>query len=54
VGKASVVFLAIRREHYSVLWDLKHLLAGKVCVFVCVCVRGLGCEQKDTFSFFFF
>ncbi|XP_020364206.1 metalloreductase STEAP2 [Oncorhynchus nerka] len=32
VGKASVVFLAIRREHYSVLWDLKHLLAGKVLV----------------------
>ena len=28
VGKASIVFLAIRREHYSVLWDLKHLLEG--------------------------
>lgn len=29
VGKASIVFLAIRREHYSVLWDLKHLLKGR-------------------------
>lgn len=29
VGKARIVFLAIRREHYSVLWDLKHLLKGK-------------------------
>lgn len=28
VGKANIVFLAIRREHYSVLWDLKHLLEG--------------------------
>lgn len=28
VGKAYIVFLAIRREHYSVLWDLKHLLEG--------------------------
>ncbi|KAA8580970.1 hypothetical protein FQN60_013928 [Etheostoma spectabile] len=32
VGKASIVFLAIRREHYSVLWDLKHLLEGKILV----------------------
>lgn len=32
VGKAGLVFLAIRREHYSVLWDLKHLLEGKVVV----------------------
>ncbi|KAL1006711.1 hypothetical protein UPYG_G00075760 [Umbra pygmaea] len=32
VGKAAVVFLAIRREHYSVLWDLKHLLDGKILV----------------------
>ncbi|KAM9332586.1 metalloreductase STEAP2 [Pholidichthys leucotaenia] len=32
VGKANVVFLAIRREHYSVLWDLKHLLEGKILV----------------------
>ncbi|KAG7488276.1 hypothetical protein MATL_G00033240 [Megalops atlanticus] len=32
VGKAALVFLAIRREHYSSLWDLKHLLAGKVLV----------------------
>lgn len=29
VGKANIVFLAIRREHYSVLWDIKHLLEGK-------------------------
>ncbi|XP_030612584.1 metalloreductase STEAP2 [Archocentrus centrarchus] len=32
VSKASIVFLAIRREHYSVLWDLKHLLEGKILV----------------------
>lgn len=32
VGKATVIFLAIRREHYPVLWDLKHLFAGKVLV----------------------
>ncbi|XP_020796408.2 metalloreductase STEAP2 [Boleophthalmus pectinirostris] len=32
VGKANMVFLAIRREHYSVLWDLKHLLEGKILV----------------------
>ncbi|XP_068604071.1 metalloreductase STEAP2 [Brachionichthys hirsutus] len=32
LGKASIVFLAIRREHYSALWDLKHLLKGKVLV----------------------
>ncbi|XP_061876872.1 metalloreductase STEAP2 [Entelurus aequoreus] len=32
VGKASVVFLAIRREHYAVLLDLKHLLEGKILV----------------------
>ena len=29
VGKASILFLAIRREHYSILWDLKHLLEGR-------------------------
>lgn len=29
VGKASIIFLAIRREHYSILWDLKHLLEGR-------------------------
>lgn len=28
LAKASIIFLAIRREHYSVLWDLKHLLEG--------------------------
>lgn len=32
VGKADVMFLAIRREHYSSLWDIKHLLAGKILV----------------------
>ncbi|XP_062848277.1 metalloreductase STEAP2-like [Trichomycterus rosablanca] len=32
VGKASMIFLAIRREHYSCLWDIKHLLAGKILV----------------------
>ncbi|XP_049421737.1 metalloreductase STEAP2 isoform X3 [Epinephelus fuscoguttatus] len=32
VGKASIVFLAIHREHYSFLWDLKHLLEGKILV----------------------
>ncbi len=32
VGKANIVFLAIRREHYSSLWDIKHLLAGKILV----------------------
>ncbi|XP_069544629.1 metalloreductase STEAP2 [Brachyistius frenatus] len=32
VSKANIVFLAIRREHYSVLWDLKHLLEGKILV----------------------
>lgn len=29
VGKASIVFLAIHREHYSILWDIKHLLEGR-------------------------
>ncbi|XP_076014383.1 metalloreductase STEAP2 [Genypterus blacodes] len=32
VEKANVVFMAIRREHYSILWDLKHLLEGKILV----------------------
>ncbi|XP_067107822.1 metalloreductase STEAP2 [Osmerus mordax] len=33
VGKAGIIFLAIRREHYpAVLWDLKHLLSGKVLI----------------------
>uniref|UniRef100_A0A672Y825 STEAP family member 2, metalloreductase n=1 Tax=Sphaeramia orbicularis TaxID=375764 RepID=A0A672Y825_9TELE len=32
VAKAAIVFLAIRREHYPVLWDLKHLLEGKILV----------------------
>ena len=29
VAKAPLIFLAIRREHYPVLWDLKHLLDGE-------------------------
>ncbi|XP_054622062.1 metalloreductase STEAP2 [Dunckerocampus dactyliophorus] len=32
VGKASIVFLAIHREHYAILLDLKHLLEGKILV----------------------
>lgn len=32
LAKATIVFLAIRREHYCVLWDLKHLLEGKILV----------------------
>ncbi|XP_042570518.1 metalloreductase STEAP2-like [Cyprinus carpio] len=32
VGKANIVLLAIRREHYSSIWDIKHLLAGKILV----------------------
>lgn len=62
VGKANVVFLAIRREHYSVLWDLKHLLEGTqhttdphflhsdsittVCLLFCREDSG-GCEQQQ-------
>ncbi|TRY85050.1 hypothetical protein DNTS_009550 [Danionella cerebrum] len=32
VGKAGILFLAIRREHYSSLWDIKHVLVGKILV----------------------
>ncbi|XP_043923466.1 metalloreductase STEAP2 [Protopterus annectens] len=32
VTKANLIFLAIHREHYASLWDLKHLLIGKVLV----------------------
>ncbi|XP_043960724.1 metalloreductase STEAP2 [Gambusia affinis] len=32
IKKSNILFLAIHREHYSVLWDLKHLMAGKVLV----------------------
>ncbi|KAM6953121.1 LOW QUALITY PROTEIN: metalloreductase STEAP2-like [Aplochiton taeniatus] len=32
VGKADILFLAIRREHYPGLRDLKHLLGGKLLV----------------------
>ncbi|MEQ2196125.1 Metalloreductase steap2 [Xenoophorus captivus] len=28
IRKSNIVFLAIHREHYSVLWDLKHLMAA--------------------------
>lgn len=28
--KSNVVFLALHREHYSQLWDLKHLMAGTI------------------------
>ncbi|KAG5849939.1 hypothetical protein ANANG_G00077020 [Anguilla anguilla] len=31
-GRAGVVVLAVRREHYASLWGLRHLLAGKVLV----------------------
>ncbi|MEE6466779.1 hypothetical protein FKM82_007047 [Ascaphus truei] len=30
--KANIIFVAIHREHYSSLWDLKHLLSGKILV----------------------
>ncbi|XP_053119194.1 metalloreductase STEAP2 isoform X3 [Hemicordylus capensis] len=32
VAKASLIFVAIHREHYATLWDLKHLLVGKILV----------------------
>ncbi|KAJ8389055.1 hypothetical protein AAFF_G00124520 [Aldrovandia affinis] len=32
VAKAGLVFLALRRQHYTTLWGLKHLLSGKVLV----------------------
>ncbi|XP_006634352.2 metalloreductase STEAP2 [Lepisosteus oculatus] len=32
VAKAGLIFLAIHREHYASLWDLKHLLVGKILV----------------------
>ncbi|XP_035269843.1 metalloreductase STEAP2-like [Anguilla anguilla] len=32
VGRAGVVVLAVRREHYASLWGLRRLLAGKVLV----------------------
>lgn len=32
VAKANLIFVAIHREHYAALWDLKHLLAGKILV----------------------
>ncbi|XP_048367169.1 metalloreductase STEAP2 isoform X2 [Sphaerodactylus townsendi] len=32
VAKANLIFVAIHRQHYSSLWDLKRLLAGKILV----------------------
>ncbi|NXX49824.1 STEA2 Metalloreductase, partial [Tricholaema leucomelas] len=32
VVKATTIFIAIHREHYASLWDLKHLLAGKILI----------------------
>ncbi|XP_071889758.1 cilia- and flagella-associated protein 69 isoform X3 [Anas platyrhynchos] len=32
VAKANIIFVAIHREHYASLWDLKHLLIGKILV----------------------
>ncbi|MGH0150719.1 UNVERIFIED_CONTAM: hypothetical protein FKN15_032568 [Acipenser sinensis] len=32
VAKANILFVAIHREHYASLWDLKHLLVGKILV----------------------
>ncbi|XP_069504464.1 metalloreductase STEAP2 isoform X2 [Ambystoma mexicanum] len=32
VTKSSIIFLAIHRENYASLWDLKHLLVGKILI----------------------
>lgn len=32
IAKTNIIFIAIRREHYAALWDLKHLLIGKILV----------------------
>uniref|UniRef100_A0A669QQZ7 STEAP2 metalloreductase n=1 Tax=Phasianus colchicus TaxID=9054 RepID=A0A669QQZ7_PHACC len=32
VTKTNIIFVAIHREHYTSLWDLKHLLVGKILV----------------------
>ncbi|XP_026537164.1 metalloreductase STEAP2 [Notechis scutatus] len=32
IAKADIIFIAIRREHYAALWDLKPLLVGKILV----------------------
>ncbi|XP_070585829.1 metalloreductase STEAP2 [Erythrolamprus reginae] len=32
IAKTNIIFIAIRREHYAALWDLKHLLVGKILV----------------------
>uniref|UniRef100_H0YT60 STEAP2 metalloreductase n=1 Tax=Taeniopygia guttata TaxID=59729 RepID=H0YT60_TAEGU len=32
VAKTNIIFVAIHREHYTSLWDLKHLLAGKILI----------------------
>lgn len=30
--KTNIIFVAIHREHYTSLWDLRHLLVGKVLI----------------------
>ncbi|XP_007896358.1 metalloreductase STEAP2 [Callorhinchus milii] len=39
VTKTNLLFVAIHREHYASLWDLKHLLVGKLLVDVSNNVR---------------
>ncbi|XP_047418309.1 metalloreductase STEAP2 [Sciurus carolinensis] len=30
--KTNIIFIAIHREHYTSLWDLRHLLVGKILI----------------------
>lgn len=30
--KTNIIFVAIHREHYTSLWDLRHLLVGKILI----------------------
>lgn len=30
--KTNIIFVAIHREHYTFLWDLRHLLVGKILI----------------------
>ncbi|XP_069770375.1 metalloreductase STEAP2 isoform X2 [Narcine bancroftii] len=39
VMKTNLIFVAIHREHYDSLWDLKHLMTGKILVDVSNNVR---------------
>ncbi|XP_059494612.1 metalloreductase STEAP2 isoform X3 [Stegostoma tigrinum] len=39
VMKTNLIFVAMHREHYTSLWDLKHLLVGKILVDVSNNVR---------------